>query len=133
MKTEINKKYEKNVEENNPVAKIVETGEGEISQEIVNKLMTVVSPMMSKAGAMMDGALGDDEKVIVIKKVNKNGPAVVFVLDNTQEFELKGGKNNSFTGDKKAIIFAKPFTDFTSAITQTEITKISDSIVKQDT
>lgn len=118
--------------ENNPVAKIVEGAETEISQEMINKVMNVASPLFSKAGAMLDGALGDDEKVIIIKKVNKNGPAVVFVLDNTQNFELKGGKENSFTGDKKAIIFAKPFSDFTGEIAHSQVTKLSESIVKQN-
>lgn len=92
--------------------------------EVVESALPKIKPFLEPAMQKLNEWLGDDSKLIVIKR-NKNASTKVIIFDNTKgEFEIKSGKEKVFTADKESIIGVYDVDDFISKLISGDISKL---------
>jgi len=91
-------------EKESSVESVFKQGEETLQQQIAIKAIGLVKPMLQDCCGEISSYLGDNEKVILIRKTKKDSPVGILVLDSKANFEIKGGDVFSFTGDKAALL-----------------------------
>jgi len=96
----------------------------DVLMEVVESAIPKIKPFLEPAMAKMNEWLGDDEKLVVIRK-NKGQSAKVIIFDNKKgEYEIKSGENKSFTADKESIIGVFDIEEFMTKIINGDISKL---------
>jgi len=90
--------------EKSEVDKVFSQGEETLQQQVAMKAIGLVKPMLEDCCGEISSYLGDNEKVILIRKTKKDSPVGILVLDSKSNFEIKGGNEFKFTGDKSALL-----------------------------
>lgn len=92
--------------------------------EVVESALPKIKPFLTPAMQKLNEWLGDDSKLIVVKR-NKNATTKVIIFDNTKgEYEIKSGKEKVFTADKESIIGVYDVDDFISKLISGDISKL---------
>lgn len=61
-------------------------------RSFVEGALPAVLPMLEPLSQKLDEYLGDNEKIIIIRRSNSNSRATVLVLDTSKEFTVKGAE-----------------------------------------
>lgn len=111
--------------ENNKIANILKEQETTIGQEVAMRALGLVKPMIKDVCKQLSDTLGDNEQIIVIRKIKADSPVSILVLNTKEDFTIKGGEKFSFDGNKKAInkyYIAEEFVDLLLTGRMTELT-----------
>lgn len=96
----------------------------DVLMEVIEGAIPKIKPFLEPAMAKMNEWLGDDDKLVVIRK-NKGQSAKVIIFDNKKgEYEIKSGENKSFTADKDSIIGVFDIEEFMTKIISGDISKL---------
>lgn len=68
-------------------------------RSFVEGALPAVLPMLKPLSEKLDGYLGNDEKIIIIRRNSDKSTASVLVLDTSKNFTIKGGKEKKFSMD----------------------------------
>lgn len=84
--------------EQNQVAKMLNGHEALLGQEVAMKVLNLAKPMIKSVSEEISNMLGDNDKIIVIRKTKKDSSTSILILNTKEDFTIKGGENFSFTG-----------------------------------
>lgn len=87
----------------NPIAKMLDGHQAAIGHEVAMRALTLVKPMIKDVCKQLSESLGDNDQIIVIRKINKNSPVLIHLMNSKEDFTIQGGENFSFTGTKKSV------------------------------
>lgn len=89
--------------EKSQVALALEKQEETLGQHVAMKALNLVKPMIASVAKELSDMLGDNEKIIVIRKTKSDSPVSILILDTNENFIIKGKKGNDgkflFTGE----------------------------------
>lgn len=96
----------------------------DVLMEVIEGAIPKIKPFLEPAMNKMNEWLGDDDKLIVIRK-NKGKSAKVIIFNNKKgEYEIKSGKDKLFTADKESIIGVFDIEEFMTKIIGGDISKL---------
>lgn len=84
--------------EQSQVAKALQQQETSLGQEVAMKALHLVKPMIKSVADELSSMLGDNEKIIVIRKTKAGSPVSILILDTKEDFIIQGGEKFLFTG-----------------------------------
>lgn len=87
---------EKKEESKTPLIDIMQE---EMVGDFVHSILPKITPMLNPLSERLDSYLGNDEKIILIRRNSDKSSATVLVLDTTKDYTIKGGKEKKFTMD----------------------------------
>lgn len=89
--------------ETNQVALALKQQEATLGQEVAMRALTLVKPMIKSVADELSAMLGDNEKIIIIRKTKQDSPVSILILDTKEDFTISGSKGNNgkfiFTGE----------------------------------
>lgn len=72
-------------------------------KSFVEGALPAVLPMLEPLSIKLDEYLGDNEKIIIIRRASSKSRAAVLVLDTSKDFTVKGGKDKVFSMAAKMV------------------------------
>ena len=114
----------------NSVEDVFKQSEETIQQQIAIKAISLVKPMLTDCCSEISNYLGDNDKVILIRKTKKESPVGILVLDSKGSFEIKGGDTFSFTGDKKALLKYYTAEEFVEMLLTGQLKEMTEKLLK---
>src|SRR5258705_9458456 len=84
--------------EESQVAKDLMQQEATLGQEVAMKALDLVKPMIKSVAEELSNTLGDNEKIIVIRKTKSGSPVSILVLNTKEDFIIQGGDKPLFSG-----------------------------------
>lgn len=105
-----------------PKTPIVDMMQEQTFAALIETLLPKVTPMIGPMKDKLASYLGDNEKVIIVRRSNNKSDPSVMVLDNNHRFELVGGENKSLKfdtddeGRPKALVEFLDIGEFISAM-----------------
>jgi hypothetical protein len=80
---------------------IMDSMKDEIAKELISSLLPKVKPFIKPAAEKLDNYLGDNERIIVIRRSSKSKSSKVIVLNANGEYDIScdGKGNKQFIAD----------------------------------
>ncbi len=89
--------------EETEVSKALKQQENVVGQQFAMKALNLVKPMIKSVSDELSNMLGDNEKIIIIRKTKSGSPTSILILDTAEDFIIQGKKGNNgkflFTGE----------------------------------
>lgn len=115
--------------EDNAVEKVFKKSEESLQEQVAVKAIGLVKPMLNDCCTEISNYLGNCDKGIFIYKNKKDAPVGILVLDTAQNFEIKGGKKFSFTGDKQAVLKYYTAEEFVDLLLSGKLKELTDKLL----
>jgi len=119
-----------NEQEDNSVESVFKQGEETLQEQIAIKAIGLVNPLLKGCNEEISTYLGDNEKVILLRKINKDSPVGIFVLDAKGNFEIKGGEKFVFTGDKAVLLKYYTAEEFVELLLTGRLKELTEKLLK---
>ena len=81
--------------EETAVSKMLNQQQASLGQEVAMKALGLVKPMIASVAKELSDMLGDNERMIVIRKTNAGSKVSILILDTNEDFVIKGKKANN--------------------------------------